>query len=158
MLFICFNSIFIIINSNSIIESLPEVLWRSLEQMKNILFFASYVFCCVRIIAFTICPGSSGPFYKVTYYIKWFTTFWTHSIFVVLRLTKQTLNLFFSTMLFNKNSFSKFFWSIQNDSQSRSGSGYLILERIRIQDSKWNFENKSSLMSNQNLYYKNFIE
>ena len=27
----------------------------------------------------TICPGSSGPFYIVPYYIKWVTTSWTHS-------------------------------------------------------------------------------
>ena len=26
-----------------------------------------------------VCPGSSGPFYIVTYYIKWVTTSWTHS-------------------------------------------------------------------------------
>ena len=28
---------------------------------------------------FTVCPGSSDPLYIVTYYIKWVTTFWTHS-------------------------------------------------------------------------------
>ena len=28
----------------------------------------------------TVCPRSSGPFYVVTYYIKWVTTSWTHSI------------------------------------------------------------------------------
>ena len=27
----------------------------------------------------TVCPGSSYPFYIVTYYIKWVTTSWTHS-------------------------------------------------------------------------------
>ena len=27
----------------------------------------------------TVCPGSSDPFYIVTYYIKWVTTSWTHS-------------------------------------------------------------------------------
>ena len=26
-----------------------------------------------------MCPGSSEPFYIVSYYIKWVTTFWTHS-------------------------------------------------------------------------------
>ena len=25
-----------------------------------------------------VCPRSSDPFYVVTYYIKWVTTFWTH--------------------------------------------------------------------------------
>ena len=28
----------------------------------------------------TICPGSSDPFYIVSYYIKWVTTSWTHGI------------------------------------------------------------------------------
>ena len=28
----------------------------------------------------TVCPGSSDPFYVVTYYIKWVTTSWTYSI------------------------------------------------------------------------------
>ena len=27
----------------------------------------------------TVCPGSSGPFYIVTYYIKWVTTSLTYS-------------------------------------------------------------------------------
>ena len=28
---------------------------------------------------YTVCPGSSDPFYVVTYYIKWVTTSWTYS-------------------------------------------------------------------------------
>ena len=28
----------------------------------------------------TICPRSSDPFYIVSYYIKWVTASWTHSI------------------------------------------------------------------------------
>ena len=28
------------------------------------------------------CPGSSDPFYVVTYYINWVTTSWTHSIWI----------------------------------------------------------------------------
>ena len=28
----------------------------------------------------TVCPGSSDPFDIVSYYIKWVTTPWTHSI------------------------------------------------------------------------------
>ena len=31
-------------------------------------------------IYITICPGSRDPFYTVSYYIKWVTTSWTHSI------------------------------------------------------------------------------
>ena len=29
--------------------------------------------------SYTICLGSSDPFYIVTYYIKWVTTSWTYS-------------------------------------------------------------------------------
>ena len=28
----------------------------------------------------TVCPGSSDPFHKASYHIKWVTTSWTHSI------------------------------------------------------------------------------
>ena len=28
----------------------------------------------------TVCPRTSCPFYVVTYYIKWVTTSWTHSM------------------------------------------------------------------------------
>ena len=28
---------------------------------------------------YTVCPGSSDPFYVVSYNIKWVTTSWTHS-------------------------------------------------------------------------------
>ena len=31
---------------------------------------------------YTVCPGSSDPFYIVTYYIKWVTSSWTYSIFL----------------------------------------------------------------------------
>ena len=30
-----------------------------------------------------MCPGSSDPFYIVTYYIKWVTTSWTYSILTI---------------------------------------------------------------------------
>ena len=29
----------------------------------------------------TVCPGSSYPFYIVSYYIKWVTLSWTHSTY-----------------------------------------------------------------------------
>ena len=35
--------------------------------------------CQFRILH-TVCPGSSDPFYIVTYYLKWVTTTWTHSM------------------------------------------------------------------------------
>ena len=31
------------------------------------------------MLHFTMCPRSSDPFYKVTYYIKWVTTSWIDS-------------------------------------------------------------------------------
>ena len=34
----------------------------------------------IRSVSYTVCPGSSDPFYIVTYYIKWVTTSWTYSI------------------------------------------------------------------------------
>ena len=33
----------------------------------------------MSISVYTVCPRSSEPFYKVSYYIKWVTTSWTHS-------------------------------------------------------------------------------
>ena len=32
-------------------------------------------------VRYTICPGNSDPFYIVSYYIRWVTTSWTHSIY-----------------------------------------------------------------------------
>ena len=34
----------------------------------------------------TVCPSSSDPFHIVTYYIKWVTTSWTHSIYNIVYL------------------------------------------------------------------------
>ena len=36
---------------------------------------------CIGLIeVYTVCPRSSDPLYIVSYYIKWVTTSWTHSI------------------------------------------------------------------------------
>ena len=32
------------------------------------------------LMPFTVCPGSSDPFYIASYYIKWVTTSWTYCI------------------------------------------------------------------------------
>ena len=45
----------------------------------------------------TVCPGSSDPFYVVTYYIKLVNTSWTHSlgtIIVAFPARSSTSNLF----------------------------------------------------------------
>ena len=38
------------------------------------------VYFFFEISPYTVCPGSSDPFYVLTYYIKWVTTSWTYSI------------------------------------------------------------------------------
>ena len=42
----------------------------------------------------TVCPRSSGPFYVVTYYIKWVTTSWTYSSFKFLIIKKFQFTYF----------------------------------------------------------------
>ena len=39
----------------------------------------------------TVCPKSSDPFYKVSYFIKWVTTSWTHSIWKILISANEKL-------------------------------------------------------------------
>ena len=38
-----------------------------------------------KVLVITICPRSSGPFYIVTYYIKWVNTSWTYSMVIYIR-------------------------------------------------------------------------
>ena len=49
----------------------------------------------------TGCPGSSDPFYVVTWYIKWNTTSWTHinrkTLFLNLKINKVLSNLLTNT-------------------------------------------------------------
>ena len=39
-----------------------------------------HVFCSEIMKPCTVCPGSSDPFYIVTYYIKWVTTSWIYCL------------------------------------------------------------------------------
>ena len=54
----------------------------------------------------TVCPGSSDPFYIVSYYLKWVTTSWTHSLsekslpFVFSKYTMQIRQDFMDSMRF----------------------------------------------------------
>ena len=41
----------------------------------------------------TVCQRSSDPFYLVTYYIKWVTTSWTHSIIYNMDIRNQKHSL-----------------------------------------------------------------
>ena len=60
------------------------------SNMYRISFFCTYLFSIITsffvLNLYTICPKSSDPIPIVTYYIKWATTAWTHSI----NLTAQT--------------------------------------------------------------------
>ena len=44
----------------------------------------------------TVCPGSSGPFYIVTYNIKWVTTSWTYCTFYIIFVDNLRLKINFS--------------------------------------------------------------
>ena len=46
--------------------------WRSFSPIS-----IGYI---LRVLETTVCPRSSDQFYIVSYYIKWVTTSWTHSI------------------------------------------------------------------------------
>ena len=72
-----------------VFSSVPTIFCRiSLKERSNSVNYCKkeiMKFLCSRhnnaiVLICTICPGSSDPFYIVTYYIKWVTTSWTHSI------------------------------------------------------------------------------
>ena len=46
----------------------------------NIYHFALRIHISVSVFFYTVCPGSSDPFYIVSYYIKRVTTSWTYSM------------------------------------------------------------------------------
>ena len=49
-----------------------------LVSLSGLLFLLIHQYVDTMVI--TVCPGSSDPFYVVSYYIKWVTTSWTYSI------------------------------------------------------------------------------
>ena len=51
----------------------------------------------------TVCPRSSDQVYKVTYYIKWDTTFWTYSIKVSLAQSAPIILIGFAEIEFEDN-------------------------------------------------------
>ena len=55
----------------------PVVIGCVLSTVEN---FLHRSLTSIKLLKCTICPGSSDPFYVVTYYIKWVTISWTHSI------------------------------------------------------------------------------
>ena len=57
-----------------------------------------------------MCQGSSDPFYIVSYYIKWVTTYWTHSKYLqeIEKSHKFENEMkIFEAFLFNKESLEK---------------------------------------------------
>ena len=61
-------------------ETDPKECQKSLVQF----VYSEYTLKIVQAffeIQHTVCPGSSYPFYIVSYYIKWVTTSWTYGMF-----------------------------------------------------------------------------
>ena len=66
---------------------------------------------------YTVCPGSSDPYYIVTYYINWVTILWTHSKYFRCRepcllLVESEISKYFSLTALNKNQNYKQFVNI----------------------------------------------
>ena len=53
---------------------------------------------------YTVYPGSSDPFYVVTYCMKWVNTSWTHSTFFLSHLQLQIINYVADTFQALRNS------------------------------------------------------
>ena len=51
----------------------------------------------------TVCPGSSDPFYMVTYYIKWVATSWTDGVWPI-NIEFKFVGKFWFRMNRNRNS------------------------------------------------------
>ena len=62
----------------------------------NFLSASNFSIQVVNPAYFTVCPRSSDPFYVVSYYIKWVTTSWTHSMKLRLKYAKKVLPFFFT--------------------------------------------------------------
>ena len=45
----------------------------------TIIIYQNYDAFYTELYNVTVCPGSSYPFYVVTYYTEWVTTSWTYS-------------------------------------------------------------------------------
>ena len=58
----------------------------------------------------TVCPGSSDPFYLVTYFIKWVTTSWTYSMIHIFPSLMPSIHqkILFSAMQYRIHSIPSF--------------------------------------------------
>ena len=65
------------------ISELPSNIMILGVPLDYILIIRTLVVCCKKTEC-TVCPGSSKPFYIVSYYIKWVTTSWIHSTMVLI--------------------------------------------------------------------------
>ena len=54
-----------------------------MNMYNSILYNSSGRVGKMYIFLSTVCPGSSDPFNVVIYYIKWITTSWTYSIYIL---------------------------------------------------------------------------
>ena len=55
------------------------------------MFSIILVLSTVLYLLSTVCPISSDPFYKISYYIKWVTTSWTHSMSFLAFVVSKTV-------------------------------------------------------------------
>ena len=72
--------------NESEIELSPSCCTMSIIQCRNTVF---------NLKTTTVCPGSSDPFYIVSYYVKWATTSWTYS---TLRIVRQPVKIWRSPL------------------------------------------------------------
>ena len=67
---------------------------EELKELKTMVTKAGPILCFVHPCNNTICPGSSDPFYIVSYYIKWVTISWTYC-------TSNNLSFTFISLVLN---------------------------------------------------------
>ena len=60
---------------------MAEIVPEDVESVRVLVVVAGGQLYMVLVLDGTICPRSIDPFYIVTYYIKWVTTFWTDSTY-----------------------------------------------------------------------------
>ena len=88
-----------------LIDAIEKILTRKMKGYLNPLE-APERLCdvvCTQYSA-TVCPGSSDPFYVVTYCMKWVNTSWTHSTFFLSHLQLQIINYVADTFQALRNS------------------------------------------------------
>ena len=84
----------------------------------------NHIYLSSNLLYCTMCPRSSGPFYTVTYYIKWVTTSLAHSIYLSFYILYPILHNFITAQQAQRHSsayapLSLFSLAIDNVSKSK---------------------------------------